>query len=98
MIDNKTIEKVKLMLDDEFTLADFYEITDYNYSFELFCNEVQVETIPHYTIEEITLEQLCEDASVEGGEECYYDYSITYYVENNKIYKKIIQEETYKLK
>jgi len=40
-------------------------------------------------IKEITLEELCENARMESGEEYYSIYTFEYYTENGKIYEKI---------
>lgn len=99
------IENIMKMIKEEliekryFSIDKFYEIVGYNsFSFDDFCEYVEIEEIPQYEIKEISLEQLCENASIEGGEEYYSDYTVEYYVENEKIYQKIFFDSLYKIK
>ena len=65
-------EKVRkeLINKEKFSIDDFYEIVGYSaFSFHDFCEYIKVEEIPQYEVKEISLEQLCENASIEGGEE-----------------------------
>lgn len=91
--------KKELIEKKYFSIDEFYQIVGYNsFDFNDFCDCVEIEEIPQYEVKEISLEQLCENASVEGGEEYYSEHTIEYYVEDKKIYQKIFSESLYKIK
>ncbi len=89
----KLIEIIKEFVGEEFTLDEYYEITNWEMSFNIFKTKVQLEEKNKYYIREITLQELCEIAS--NGNDAR---NIEYLVQDDKILEKVILETTYKFK
>lgn len=85
----------------EFTYEDYHEIVGWGrecyLGFDDFCQVVKVEEFPIEEITEITLQELCDEAGRIGGEDNYEPWTIDYFVENEKIYKRVTKGEVYRI-
>ena len=103
MLKEKIAKAIKERLQEEyteFTLEDYYEIVgwgrDCYLDFYDFQEIIKTEENLNEEITEITLQQLCEDAGVTEGDN-YSSYTIDYFLENDKIYKRVQKEVTYRI-
>lgn len=88
---NEMIETIKEFTGEEFTLDEYYELTNWEMSFNVFKTMVKLEEKNKYYIREITLQELCEIAS--NGNDAR---EIEYFTQNDKIFEKVILETTYR--